>query len=182
MGDCGRARYLPSLIALLSLFVQPLHICRVGCIGVQFDGTYNCTCRPRHNHNGGAVNMRGWHAFARSVQTGTHWLVLVFHSQPQSLGFGMLGILESDCFQIKAAAKRARLACWNKACWVGGIESSDFRLCGTLLTSRFSHISIGSGPDLDGTHMGHGIQPTKGFGMTICNCKARLCVAVSIPK
>ena len=129
MGDCGRARYLPSLIALLSLFVQPLHICRVGCIGVQFDGTYNCPCRPRHNHNGGAVNMRGWHAFARSVQTGTHWLVLVFHSQPQSLGFGMVGILESDCFQIKAAAERARLACWNKACWVGGIESSDFRLC-----------------------------------------------------
>ena len=26
MGDCGRARYLPYLIALLSLFVQPLHI------------------------------------------------------------------------------------------------------------------------------------------------------------
>ena len=74
----------------------------VFCIGVQFDGTYNCPCRPRHNQS--------W----CSIPSPNHWA---------------LGILESDCFQIQAAAKRARLACWNKACWVGGIESSDFRLC-----------------------------------------------------
>ena len=47
-----------------------------------------------------------WLTSARYIQNGTHWLVLVFHSQPQSLGFGILGILESDYFQIKAAAKR----------------------------------------------------------------------------
>ena len=60
--------------------------------------------------------------------------------------------------------------------------------CWILLTSRFSH----SGPDCFGpeintmismgTHMGHGMQPTKGLGMTIYNCKTRLCVAVSITK
>ena len=32
---------------------------------------------------------------------------------------------------------------------------------------------------LDGTHMGHGMQPTKEFGMTIYNCKTRLCGGVN---
>ena len=36
--------------------------------------------------------------------------------------------------------KGARLACWNKACWVGGIESSDFRLCVNItLIASFSN-------------------------------------------
>ena len=76
-----------------------------------------------------------WLTSARYV----HWLVLVFHSQPQSLGFG---ILESDCFQIKAATKRARLACWNKACWVWGIWSSAFRLC-VKITFIASFVQLG---------------------------------------
>ena len=64
---------------------------------------------------------------SRSVQYGTHTLVLAFHSQPHSLGSGIWGILERDCFQTKAAVCRARFPCWNKACWVRGIESRDLR-------------------------------------------------------
>ena len=69
-----------------------------------------------------------WLTSDRSVQYGTHSLVLVFQSQPHSPGFGISGVLERDCFQIKAAASRARLMCWNKAFLVGGMESSDFKL------------------------------------------------------
>ena len=126
--ECGRARYLPSLIALLSLFVQPpSHLQSVlhrSPVRWHLQLPLQATTQPQWRSS-----EHAWLTSARSVQNGTHWLVLVFHSQPQSLGFGISGILESDCFQIKAAAKRARLACWNKACWVGGIESSDFRLC-----------------------------------------------------
>jgi len=39
----------------------------------------------------------------KSVQYGTHWLVLAFHSQPQSPGFGICGILDRDCFQTNPA-------------------------------------------------------------------------------
>ena len=63
----------------------------------------------------------------KSIQYGTHWLVLAFHSQPQSLGFGISRILERDCFQTNPAVWRARLACWKRAFWVGGMESRDLR-------------------------------------------------------
>ena len=58
--ECGRARYLPSLIALLSLFVQPpSHLQSVlHRIPVRWHLQLPLSGRPRHNHNGGAVNMR----------------------------------------------------------------------------------------------------------------------------
>ena len=64
-------------------------------------------------------------ASGRSVQYGVH--VLVFHSQPHSLAFGMLVTLQSDCFQMKAATSSARFVWWNKACWVAEMHSSALR-------------------------------------------------------
>ena len=62
-------------------------------------------------------------ASGRLVQYGTHALVLSFHSQPHSLGFGMLEVLNRDCFQTKAAMSNAHFVCWNNACWVCGMDS-----------------------------------------------------------
>ena len=62
-------------------------------------------------------------ASGRLVQYRTHALVLTFHSQPHSLGFGMLEVLNSDCFQTKAAMSNAHFVCWNNACWVCGMDS-----------------------------------------------------------
>ena len=42
--------------------------------------------------------------------------------------FLISGVLERDCFQIKAATSRACLICWNKASLVGGMESRDIKL------------------------------------------------------
>lgn len=66
-------------------------------------------------------------ASGSSVQYGTHALVLSCHSQPHTLGSGSSGSLVRLCFHVKAATSNARLACWNNACCVGGIESKDFR-------------------------------------------------------
>ena len=62
------------------------------------------------------INEHALLTSSRSVQYGTHTLVLAFHSQPHSLGSGILGALERDCFQTNAAVCRARFPCWNKAC------------------------------------------------------------------
>ena len=86
--------------------------------------TVSLTC----NTTATVEEQRACLADDRSVQYGTHSFVLVFHSQPHSLGFGISGVLERDCFQIKAATSRARLICWNKAFLVGGMESRDVEL------------------------------------------------------
>ena len=83
-------------------------------------------------------------AFARSVHYGIHCLVLVFHSQPHSLCFGTVGVLVRDCFQTKAAVSRARLACWNKACCVGGMSPETWGhgwTWASLLHSQSAHHS-----------------------------------------
>ena len=59
-----------------------------------------------------------WLTSTRYVQYGNHSLVLVFNSHPNSLGFGLSGILERDCFQTKA-----RFACWSWGYNVQGPES-----------------------------------------------------------
>ena len=64
-----------------------------------------------------------WLASGKSVQNGTHAVVLLFHSQPHSLGLGISGLLDRDCFHIglNAAVSSERFAGWNDACCVGGI-------------------------------------------------------------
>ena len=118
----------------LSLFVQPpSHLHRLlhrspARWQLQFP------FRQHYSHSGGAATSD------RSVQYGTHSFVLVFHSQPHSLGFGISGVLERDCFQIKAATSRARLICWNKAFLVGGMEYRDFKLWENMSFASLHHL------------------------------------------
>jgi len=106
----------------LSLLVQPLRTCTMDCNVVQLDDTCSYPYRQPHTHTGGAE--QALLTSDKSIQYGTHWLVLAFHSQPQSHGFGMSGILERDGFQTNPAVWRAHLACWKRAFWVGGMEES----------------------------------------------------------
>lgn len=62
-----------------------------------------------------------------TVQCVTHSLVLAFHVQPQSPGYGISCVLRKTCFQINAAQRSAHFACWGKTCWVGGMESRSLR-------------------------------------------------------
>ena len=74
-----------------------------------------------------------WLASGESVQYGTHALVLLFNSQPHSLALGISGFLDRDCFHINAAVSSERFACWNNACCVGDIFSSDLRSCVNII-------------------------------------------------
>ena len=54
----------------------------------------------------------------------------LFHSIPQSLGSGSLGMLgdfPKQCRHMKALASKVRLTYWNRAFSVGGIDLSVFR-------------------------------------------------------
>ena len=76
-------------------------------------------------------------ASGRLVQYGAHALGLSFNSQPYSLGFGMVEVLDRDCFQMKAAMSNARFVCWNNACWVGGMDSRGLRPTVNIVDLQF---------------------------------------------
>ena len=118
-----KSRDVPSL----SLYMQPpSHLHRLlhrSPARWQLQFHLQATLQPQWRSS-----EHAWLTSDRSVQYGTHSFVLVFHSQPISLGFGISGVLERSCFQIKAATSRARLICLNKAFLVGGMESRDLKL------------------------------------------------------
>ena len=109
--DNTRRTSLPwSIQPSLSLFVQPpshLHRLLLRSLArwlLQFP--LQATLQPQWRSS-----EHDWLTFDRSIQYGTHYVVLVFHSQPHSLGFGIYGVLERECFMIKAATSRAPLIC-----------------------------------------------------------------------
>ena len=93
----------------------------------------------------------------------THAVVLLFHSQPHSLGLGISGFLDRDCFHINAAGNSERFACWNNACCVGDIFSSDLRPCVNI-------IFLASFTDSDSQFLLY-INTVKRFNRRMC-CKS----------